>query len=123
MMPVERTADAELGAELRLLVGAHTRIAVADSDVGITREEDAAVRQALDRRVAAQRVIVGEGILEEGRLERGKVEAPGDGPSLLLRQFDQTLVQNWSSFRANTVWPAALRGPSWASAGGRITSA
>ena len=73
--------------------------------------------------MAAQRVIVGEGVVEERSLERSEVEAPGEVPRLFLGQFDQTPAQNCSSLRANTVRPAALRGPSWASAGGRITSA
>ena len=85
VMAIERRADAELGAELGLLVGAHAGVAVADRDVGVAREEDAAVGQALQRREAAQRVIVGERIVEEGGLERRQVEAPGEGLGLVRR--------------------------------------
>lgn len=73
--------------------------------------------------MAAQRVIVGKGIVEERLFERGEVEAPGEGPRLVFGELDQAVAQNWSSFSANTVRPAAFSGPSWASAGGRITSA
>ena len=123
MMLVERRADAELGPELGLLVGQHAGVAVAHRDIGIARDEDAAVGQALQRREAAQRVIVGEGIGEEGGLQRRQVEAPGEGFGLIRRQLDQPAAQSCASDRANTVRPAALSGPSWASAGGRTTSA
>ena len=43
--------------------------------------------------------------------------------ALEAQQFDQAWRQNWSSLSANTVRPAALSGPSWARAGGRMTSA
>src|SRR5918994_2501284 len=122
-MLVERRADAELGAELGLLVGAHHGIAVADRDVGIARQEHAAVGQALQRREAAQCVIVGEGVVEEGALEARQVEATGEGLRLVRRQLDQACAQSWASESANTVRPAAFRGPSWASTGGRMTSA
>jgi hypothetical protein len=111
-MLVERRADTELGAELGLLVGAHDRIAVADRDVGIARQEHAAVGQALERREAAQRVIVGERVGEERGLERRQIEAPGEGLRLVRRQLDQAAVQSWASVSANTVRPAALSGPS-----------
>ena len=57
-----------------------TRVAVADRDVGIARQEHAAVGQALQRREAAQRVIVGEGIVEEGALERRPDRSAGRRP-------------------------------------------
>jgi len=87
------------------------------------RDEDAAVGQALQRREAAQRVIVGERIGQEGGFERRQVEPPGEGLCLGRRQLDQGAVQSCASESANTVRPAALSGPSWASAGGRTTSA
>ena len=93
-MAMERRADAEFGTELGLLVGAHARVAIADGHVGITRKKDAAVGQALQRRVAAQRVIVGEGIVEKGRLQRREIEAPGEGPGLVCRQLDEARGQN-----------------------------
>jgi hypothetical protein len=120
---VERRADAELGAELGFLVGAHHRIAVADRNVGIARQEHAAVGQALERREAAQRVIVGKGVVEEGAFEARQIEAPGEGFRFVRRQLDQTGAQSCASESANTVRPAALSGPSWANAGGRMTSA
>jgi len=123
VVAIERRADAELGAELGLLVGAHAGVAIADRDVGVAREKDAAVRQALQRREAAQRMVVGERIVEKSPLERCQIEPPGEGLGFVLGQFDQATSQSWASVRANTVRPAALRGPSWASAGGRITSA
>ena len=89
----------------------------------MAREEDAAVGQALQRRKAAQRMVVGEGVVQERRLERRQIEAPGEGLGLVRRQLDQAAGQSWASVSANTVWPAALIGPSWASAGGRTTSA
>src|SRR4029079_6011905 len=79
--------------------------------------------QALDRRELAQRVVAREGIVEEGTVQPGKIEAVGEGARLAVRQLDQSRAQNCSSLSANTVRPAALSGPSWASAGGRITSA
>lgn len=68
-------------------------------------------------------MIVGEGILQEGGLEGRQIEALGDGPRLVGRQLEQAGRQSAASSSANAVRPAALRGPSWASAGGRITSA
>src|SRR5215212_6591936 len=97
VMLVERRADAELGSELGLLVGAHDRIAIADRDVGIARQEHAAVGQALERR---------------------QIEAPGEGLRLVCRKLDQARAQSCASESANTVRPAALSGPSWANAGG-----
>ena len=52
-----------------------------------------------------------------------QVEAPGEGLGLVRRQLDQPSGQSCASVSANTVRPAALMGPSWASAGGRTTSA
>lgn len=89
----------------------------------MAREKDAAVRQALDGREAAQRVIVGEGIVEERLLQSGEIEAPGESLGFVRRQLDQAGAQSCASVSANTVRPAALMGPSWASAGGTITSA
>ena len=95
VMSVERRADAELGAELGLLVRAHARVAVAQRDVLVARQEHAAVGQALDGREAAQRVIVGEGIVEERGLERGEVEALGEGaPASSAGQLDQARRQS-----------------------------
>ena len=68
-------------------------------------------------------MTVGEGIVEKGALQGGQIEAPGRGARLVRRQLDEVRSQNWSSFSANTVRPAAFSGPSWASAGGRMTSA
>ena len=68
-------------------------------------------------------MIVGEGIVEKSALQRREIEAPGECPGLVRRQLDEAAGQNWSSLSANTVRPAALSGPSWASAGGTITSA
>lgn len=62
-------------------------------------------------------------IVEERRLERGKIEASGEGFRLVRRQLDQAGRQSCASVSANTVWPAALIGPSWAKAGGTMTSA
>ena len=125
VMLVERRADAELGSELGLLVGAHARVAIADRDVGIARQEHAAVGQALQRREAAQRVIVGEGIVEESRARAPPGRSAGRRPAPRPRQLDQ--ATSWlraaPPSSANTVRPAALSGPSWASAGGRMTSA
>ena len=63
--------------------------------------------------------------VEKSPLECCQIEPPGEGLGFVLGQFDQAASQSqsWASVRANTVRPAALRGPSWASAGGRITSA
>src|SRR5262249_16303971 len=119
VMAVERRADPELRAELGFLVRAHARIAVALRHVGIARQEHAAVGQALDWREAAPRVVARERGIGEGLVEAGQMEALGQGARLVLGQ----LAQNCSSFSANTVRPAAFSGPSWASAGGRITSA
>ena len=81
----------------------------------------------LDRREAAQRVIVGEGVVEKGAFEARQVEAAGEGLRVVRRQLDQAAFQNWAqscaSGSANTVRPAALSGPSWANAGGMMTSA
>jgi hypothetical protein len=93
-MAVERGADAELGTELGLLVGAHAGVAVADRDIGIAREKHAAIGQALQRREAAQRVIVGEGIVKKGALQRREIEAPGESPGLVRRQLDEAPGQN-----------------------------
>jgi hypothetical protein len=68
-------------------------------------------------------VIVWEGVVEEGALEARQVEATGEGLRLVRRQLDQACAQSCASESANTVRPAAFRGPSWASAGGRMTSA
>ncbi len=126
-MAIERGADAELGAEFGLLVGAHALVAIADGDIGIAGEEDAAVGQPLQRGEAAQRVVARKRIVEEGAIEGSEVEAFGERPGLVLGQLDQAVAQagaqNCSSVSAKTVRPAALSGPSWASAGGRITSA
>ena len=122
-MAIERRADTELRPELGLLVGQQARITVADRDVGIARKEDAAIRQPFDGREAAQRVIAGEGIVEERGLERRQIEALGEGARFVGRQLGQARRQSCASSSANTVRPAALMGPSWASAGGRITSA
>ena len=89
----------------------------------MAREKDTAVRQALERREAAQRVIVGEGIVEERPLQSREVEASGEGLGFVRRQLDQAGAQSCASDSANTVRPAALMGPSWASAGGTSTSA
>lgn len=91
--------------------------------MGIARQEHAAVGQALDRREAVERVIVGEGIVEERLLQSGEIEAPSEGLGFVRRQFDQARAQSCASVKANTVRPAALIGPSWASAGGTMTSA
>jgi hypothetical protein len=122
-MAIERRADAELGPELGLLVRQHARIAIADRDIGMAREEDAAIGQALDRREAAQRVIAGKRVVEESGLERRQIEALGERLRFVGRQLDQPRRQSRASSSANTVRPAALMGQSWASAGGRITSA
>lgn len=111
-MAIERGADAELGPELRLLVGTHAGVAVANRDVGIAREEHAAVGQPLHGREAAQRVIAGKWIVEEGAIEGSEVEAFGERLGLVRWEFDQARGQNCSSGSAKTVRPAALSGPS-----------
>ena len=68
-------------------------------------------------------MIVGEGIVEERLLQGREIEAPGEGLRFVRRQLDQARAQSCASVNANTVRPAALMGPSWASAGGTITSA
>ena len=68
-------------------------------------------------------MVVGKGIVEERPLERRQIEPLGEGLGFVLGQFDQATSQSCASVRANTVRPAALSGPSWASAGGRMTSA
>src|SRR5262249_47122698 len=123
VMAEEGRAQPELGAEFGFLVRPHAQIAVADRDIAVARQEYAAVGQALQRRKAAQRVIVREGVVEERRLERQQIEALGEVPRLVRRQLDQSGCQSCASSSANTVWPAALIGPTCASAGGRITSA
>jgi len=69
-------------------------IAVAERDIGIAREKDAAVGQPLQRREAAERVIVGEGIVEEAALQRRQVEAFGKRPGLVRWQLDEAPGQN-----------------------------
>jgi hypothetical protein len=69
-------------------------VAIADRDIGIAREEDAAVGQALERREAAERMIVGKGIVEKGAVKCCKIEASGESPGLVFRQLDQAPGQN-----------------------------
>ena len=94
VMAVERRADAEFRTELGLLVGTHAGIAIAESDIDVAREKDAAVGQALQRREAPERMIVREGIVEEAAFQRRQIESPSKCPGLVRRQLDEAPGQN-----------------------------